>query len=654
MALSVEQQKAVALAKARKRKAEAQQAQPVEQADPTSFGQGVLNFAAEGASAINRGVTGLLDIVPNAALAAVGSDVRNPFTQALSPATQGGFMEPGLARDVVRTGGEFVAPGVAGGAALKAAGKLLPAQLAGESAALGAARSVATGAPVATEAGLSAASGAGTELGEQIGGTPGAIIGGVALPVAAAGLAALAPRVRGNIRIIDNDGLPTPEFDKALTKKGLELGDILDDVDSLPRLIPAKSAGELVDNIVKEKIKTGSGNKFLSKIRLDRNKVVKDELGVEAVRQGFREGDVAAAKGANEETRRAMRQMLGMQRQILKDSKAVQDFRPTDITGRQVLNRFNFVKDKASELSKQLNKIAEGAPVFDERALPGPGVGAPGLKGVKINTAAIEKNVMENLNSLNIQIPDEVLANTTQLQSFLKDKSVFVGSDIAKDKTSQRFIRDVIDLLSEEGSDALKAHRLKRQIDALIDFQKKSPIGLTEKGRSFAKSVRFSLNSAIRDVSPAYARVNDQLSTALDAMNEFQRALGPSIDIAKQGAEKAVGTDLRGLLSNRKTRIKLENSINNLDGAAKALGAEFKVNIKDLNQFANTLDDKFGATARTSLKGEVESVGRRLSQGKSGAVDIVIGEAAKKAEQLRGINEKNALDTMQKLLKRGK
>lgn len=94
--------------------------QPATMSDDT-LADNALDVAGEFAAGANRAVTGLVDMVPNAVnagLSLAGSDRRVPtLTGALEPyGIQGGFMEPGRARQAVQA---------AGGAAV-AAGGLVP------------------------------------------------------------------------------------------------------------------------------------------------------------------------------------------------------------------------------------------------------------------------------------------------------------------------------------------------------------------------------------------------------------------------------------------------------------------------------------------------------------------------------------------------
>lgn len=91
---------------------------PEQPKESGSFLNDAKNFGLELMAGANRGVTETLDFLGpdqiNAVSQIAGSDFRVPtLTKALAPATQGNFMEPGLARDATRAAGEILAPGAA-------------------------------------------------------------------------------------------------------------------------------------------------------------------------------------------------------------------------------------------------------------------------------------------------------------------------------------------------------------------------------------------------------------------------------------------------------------------------------------------------------------------------------------------------------------
>jgi hypothetical protein len=460
-----------------------------------------------------------------------------------------------------------------------------------------------------SEAGLAMLEGLG-ELTEDIPPlVPLAVEANVISQAARAAAPMLKSKLGGNVVLIDqNTGLPTKPLAKALNKRDVKYSLILDDPGSLPELSRKKDIDAIVNSIIEKRIKQGSGNESLAGLRIKGSSIITDTEGVETVRQGFRPGDVASAKNTNRETKERMLEMLNIKRRIQGDSSVALEVRPSKMAGDELMNRFEFVRDKASKLRDDLNVIAEGEP--SPGALPGPGV-KQRLKGLQIDTSAIENAVLDGLEKININIPEDVMRDTVRLKDFLKSKDAFSGSDISKDGISKKLIRDTIDLLSEPGdADALRAHRIKRQIDTTVDFRRKLSGGLTDSGENFAKSIRTALNDSVREVHPEYAKVNDELSRALNTMNKFRDVLPKKVDFFGDNIEEAVGQEMRKLLSNYSVRQELGNSIKSLDDTAKFFGADFRGDVNKLVQFNNTLDDRFGATARGSFKAEIESATR--------------------------------------------
>jgi hypothetical protein len=340
------------------------------------------------------------------------------------------------------------------------------------------------------------------------------------------------------------------------------------------------------------------------------SKIVPDELGREAVKQGFRRGDISAAKQANPPTKKELEKMLSMKRQILADSSKSDKFRPLDVAGNHVKKRLDFVVNRANSLRNVLNKTSKS------------------LKGENLNTFPIQDRMMAEFDRLNIFIPEEVKRNTTLLPDFLKGKDVFRGSDISQDRSAQKLIRSTMDILKDASSDAFRAHRVKRELDTMIDYRRGSSLGLTPEGQRFAKSIRGSINDQLRELSPEYARVNDDLSRALTAIESIVDVTPSKVNPFIDSGNKALGQELRKLESNYGSRQALEEAMRDLDNTVKQLGGTFDVDIRELVRFNNTLDDRFGATARGSFQGQQEQAFKQAVRGPQGARDFAIDLAA--------------------------
>lgn len=440
-------------------------------------------------------------------------------------------------------------------------------------------------------------------------------------------------KMRAGTRLLDDAGQPTKDLRKALDKEGLSYESLTPEAKKAipsvadPKLIPrGGEAAKASEKALAAQIKAGGRDDALAGLRVVDDSVVVDKIGKEAVRQGFRPGLVQSVKTASAGSKKKMNQMVNMMRHAKKSERLGLEFRPSDVVGDSVSNRIKFIRDKANSARNELNSIAQTK-----------------LAGKSIDATPIINKLQSSLDDLDIRMVGDGVP-----------KPVFKGSLISKDKTSQRVIGDLIDLMSEGGApDALRAHKLKRQLDIMIDFNKKSAAGLTDAGRNVLKDIRRELNNSVRAVDPDYARVNDVLSQSLDSLGSLDKAVG-SIDIFGTGANKALGTRMRALLSNQQGRVKIENALNSIDDVVANLGGKFDDNVKDLVMFSDALDDRFGTMAKTSLAGQTEQAVRQaMDQGVQRSMMQKGAEIiGKGTEKLRGVNDFNAFESMTDLLKR--
>lgn len=618
----------------------AQQTQPTQKELPSlieKVGSAAGGLAMEGMAGFNRYMFGLLDFLTidqvNNIRALMGDEAIPTLQQALTPKkgefTKGTIAE-GLPTEIMATAGEFGAAGLTGQGLLKQAAKQLTPTAA------------STGARVLTQAaeqgtaaagGLGAVSGAGSEVGRELGGETGALVGAVAAPLLM--MKALGGLKTGSI-LIDQDGRPSIELRKALKTQGLEFETLTPEAKALipkkldPTLLPLdKTAVNAAEKALVQQIKTGGRDGSLAGLKLSGDKVVPDKIALAATKQGFREGTVQAVKTSSQATKQKMRQMLNNMRAIKADESLDSSLRPSNVAGESVLQRLTFIKSKTDLARQELNQIAKTK-----------------LRGQSLDTAPMLNKLESSLDDLGVRLVGDGVP--------VPD---FKGSLISKDKATQRAIKDAIDLMAEGGRpDALRFHNLKRQLDNMIDFKKKDVRGLSGAGERVLKGLRSELNTSLRDVNPDYARVNDVLSKSMQGFDNLQAAAGKSIDIMGEGGEKALGTRLRSLMSNQQNRVNLENSLNEIDDLAKSLGGKFQDSPVDLARFANALDDRFGATAKTSLRGDIEAA--NIQTIKDG-VPRTMFEAATKIgekgfEKLRGVNDFNAFNAMDELLKGAK
>lgn len=448
------------------------------------------------------------------------------------------------------------------------------------------------------------------------------------------GLKALKSFKKGT-KLVDGTGRPTAILRAELDKVGLDFDSLTPEAKALipevapkTRVLALPAPASAAEKTLVKQIASGGRDSALAKLTVQGGKAIPDKAGINAVKQGFSEGVVQAVKTSSQGTKQSMKKMLDMMRRIKKNERLALDFRPSDVVGDALSSRVKFIRDKANAARIELNDIASTK-----------------LRGKSVDTSVVAKALEKSLDDLDVKLVDGPKG---------VPRPDFKGSLISKDKTSKRIIKDAIDLLAEGGKpDALRFHKLKRQMDILIDFKKKGASGLPDAGRNVLKDIRKSLNESIRAVDPDYARVNDVLSKSLTVLEDFDKATG-TIQIFGEGAGSAIGTRLRSLMSNQQSRVGLENSISQINDAVTDLGGKFDTDIKDLVLFANALDDRFGAVAKASFSGQTEQAVRQAVKG--GAREAVVEGVAKTVgsgvEKLRGVNDFNAFESMTDLISR--
>jgi len=458
------------------------------------------------------------------------------------------------------------------------------------------------------------------------------------------------------------DGTPTKELRALLARQGLEYEALRPEVKAALPTVYTGSAKDLASSTAASEFAAGGRQRGLAQVEpTDRGEmpfgaggVQKDPIGTEAVRQGWDEGFVAAVKTATPSTKAKMGDMLNMYRQF----QANQAFdvnlgRPSDIAGDAVVSRIEFIKRTIDSANKVKDDIANqtfvGMPVDVNRV------------GTAF-TEALRRQGVELMPDANgvVRIPD------------------FKGSKISVDRTAQRVVNDTIKLLSESGTDAASLHKLKGQLDALINYRKSAANRLTPDGEKVVKALRQEVNAVLREASPEYARANDIVSKGLKAFEDFDDASASGVKIFEETANKTIGTELRKIFGNRTKRIDLQNAVGQIEQVAKdfARGTDsqavvqyagqaqgptkvelpdFDLNAYDLVRFSNALDDRIQPVAQKSFGGEVGSAVERGVRravdpvGASpfiGAATDIVGGMLRRGEPVTDVSALNILDEL--------
>ena len=382
--------------------------------------------------------------------------------------------------------------------------------------------------------------------------------------------------------------------------------------------------------IIKQQIAKAPDSVDTVKFRLSGTQVVPDNEAASAIKQGWKDGAIASIKAASDKDRKAMLQMINIFKMGEKSEVFRTLNRASDILGDTVQARVDFLANANKQAGKAIDRIAQSR-----------------LRGQNVNYDSAINSFIDDLGKIGVKV--EMDENGVA-------KAILQGSDIQGDKQAQRVLNAVLDRLSTVNApDAYGVHTAKRFIDTQVDYGKRSLSNpLTAQAERTLKNLRRNLNESLGEKFPVYKAANGKYADTITALDDLQKAAGTQIDFTSENANKALGTAMRKLTRNYRTRANLIDSLDQANQVATKYGMKVDDDIVSQLIFVNELDRMFGAAAATSLKAQVAEgvLGTGVDIARGRIAERAFSLLAEKAEDLRGINRENAIKSMEELLKR--
>lgn len=362
-------------------------------------------------------------------------------------------------------------------------------------------------------------------------------------------------------------------------------------------------------------------------------KVRTDRVAVNAINQGFDEGVIAAIKGATPADKIKMLEMVDIMERGKADALFAVTNRPSDVAGDSLMQRFRVVTAANKRAGKELDGVAKA------------------LKGQNVDFSPAIGSFIDDLDSIGITFNKDLTPN-------------FKGSDIEGLPGPIAAINRVVKRMAGTAvPDAFELHRLKRFIDELVTFGK-SAEGLAGRTEFILKSLRRNLDGVLDQNFPEYNRVNTVFSETIGAIDALQDVAGKKLNLTGPNADKATGTLLRRLMSNAQSRVRLLDSVDEIEAVARKHGGGPGLRIEgpSLGQddlltqilFVDELDSVFGPVARTSFQGQIDQALKRgvgAVTTRAGALDLAITGVGKLIKKARGIDQAGAFKAIKELLR---
>tara|TARA_R110002072_G_scaffold295673_2_gene466775 strand:+ start:12272 stop:14170 length:1899 start_codon:yes stop_codon:yes gene_type:complete len=364
---------------------------------------------------------------------------------------------------------------------------------------------------------------------------------------------------------------------------------------------------------------------------------VPNPLAKRAITQGFDEGVIAPINQSSRASKDKMIQMVDIMERGKKNRKYALQNRPSDVAGNTLAERVRVIFQSNRRAGKELDVVANS------------------LRGQPVDIQPAILGFSENLDSMGIELIDD---GSGGLKPSFTDSIVAPGDR----GPIKEVIRQMVRLGKKGVPDANDAHVLKRIIDSNVTFGK-TKTGLSGDTSRVLKQFRAELDQALDNTFPAYDQVNTQYAKTRGALDSIQDVAGRKMDLTGERAGEAVGTLLRRVMGNAQSRVRLLDSIDEIETVAREYGGGGTLKIEgsglggdDLLMeilFADELDRVFGTVARTSFQGQVEQGIKQASKAatRDGIAEAAIGAAAKGAEKLRGIDDAGRFKAIRELLK---
>lgn len=347
-------------------------------------------------------------------------------------------------------------------------------------------------------------------------------------------------------------------------------------------------------------------------------RAVKNPAQQAAIKQGFDEGTIAMIRETNPADRKDMLESLKILKEAGENTRYRLLERSTDVVGGSMMKRYNLMKRKNTQAGSQIDNYAKKNMANEYVEFSGP-----------VN------NFKNNLEDMGIKINDD----------FTLD---FSKATITGLKDLEGFLSRVVErMASSRDMTAAEVHNFKRFIDEQVGYGKVQQ-GLSGKSESVVKQLRAELDQLLDNRFPEYDRLNTTYAETIEAMDEFQGAVGRGIDLDSKYAGSAVGTTLRGLSSNTQRRTKLLQSLDDMETLSEKYGLPFDDDVISQTAFTIDMDRVFGTKADTSLAGVF---GEAVATAPTSPSQFVSATARAAANKLRGVNQEKQFEAMENLLK---
>lgn len=315
---------------------------------------------------------------------------------------------------------------------------------------------------------------------------------------------------------------------------------------------------------------------FVAEVKLDpKGRLVEDNVGKKLVRNGISENDVSVITNSTKPTKIQMREMIKIFEAGKGNDIIAMADRTTRPIGVSVTNRLQSLKTTRAGLGKRLQGIVDSE---------------VGNTRVDISSSMAEINRTLNAEGIKPKVNAQ--------GKIMLPKDWYRGTRFETKAMSgvRNTIEDAYKLMSLSTNfgvtDLKSAHKLKKNLDEMIDASKLSEAGIPANTIRQIAGMRAKINEELGKV-PEYSAVNRELATVIQAMAPFEKHLKPGQKWSDAKVVDVVGASMRNLGSDAASSAALVQDLATMEKYMRQAGIAFGDDPMALIRFRQTLMNNF-------------------------------------------------------------
>ena len=326
--------------------------------------------------------------------------------------------------------------------------------------------------------------------------------------------------------------------------------------------------------------------------------VVENAAGKRMVKEGFAETDAAMITNSNKATRTQMSAMTQAFDDLVNGKKASRSGAtartPQYFVGQNIVQALDDANKVRQQLGKRIDALVEGD-----------------LGQTRVSPDAALDTFFDGLTERGITV-----RSSDQAIGGVKAELDFRGSklDYKTYQKAQPILQDAFAMVMNGGDTLADVHKLKRQLDDLLDAGKMSDAGVIGDVERFLGDLRRGLNDTLSQVNE-YRVVNDDYRLMADSMSYFDQFKPAGVSWDSPKVRQAISRTIPDAFANTTGGQAMLENLTRINDQMVRQGSPFSTAVGALSRYADHLNKQWEETIVANRGGRRNRQFRNNTQG---------------------------------------